>query len=221
MGRTKMKDTKGFITCKVCERAFKLINEDHIKIFSNVNEELDDAIDDAMSVMTKEEWNKLLDEPFYKHLNDDRHCPNAHCKVCDENNKSYNLFTTRQQHYSHNRKYHSCKNQMTGRTGFTARIRKDVATMCERHLIKISKYQREGNKLKYPKIELSITDYEDGSMDEIMEQSFIDKQEKKEKQVEALKKKRMKKKNDKIMADLARQIELHEIETGKPISDLV
>ena len=221
MGRKKMKDQEGYITCRVCERAFKLNKKEHQKLFIYINEDLDSAIDDAMVVMSKEEWKELLEEPFYKHLNDDRHCPNAHCKVCDENNKSYDLFKTRQQHYSHNRKYHSCKNQMTGRTGFTARIRKDVATMCERHLIKISKYQREGNKLKYPKIELSIIDYEDGSMDEIMEQSFIEKQEKKEKQVEALKKKRKKKNHDKIMADLARQIEEHEIETGKPISDLV
>ena len=81
--------------------------------------------------------------------------------------------------------------------------------MCEKELLNIVKYKNEGNRLKYPKIELTITGYEDISIDEYTDQNIKENEEiLKQKELEK-KRNKKKKEHDKINKDLKEIIELH------------
>lgn len=218
MGRNKIRNQEGYIACSVCERTFKLLDEKHQHIFSYVNEDLEDAINDAMNDMSRTDWDKLTNEPFYKHLDsEEMMCPNARCKVCDEKDKSYDIFKTRQQHCYHDICYHKPKDQMLGKTGYSVAIKKEVDRLCKQKLIEMRKFAQEGNRLKYPKIELIITEYDDGRKDDFMEKETKEKKEMIEKQKEEIKINKRKKEHDKINNELAKLIKQNNIDMGLKI----
>mgnify|MGYP003660376709 CR=1 FL=1 len=204
----KKKNQEGYIQCPVCERAFKLKDEQFRKMFTmNVNEDLHDSISDFVN--EKPHNIKLLKaEPFFQHLNTHYHCPVSRCDICHSKDPcTLKLFTTRHQRNSHIKKHHQVKEQMKGRTGFSIRIREEVLRQTQRQINKLIELQKDFN-LEYPTIEVRITDYQGSPKDSIQKLTLEEKTKKKEEHYGKIKKTNTKKKHNKILKELEEQMEV-------------
>jgi len=207
MGRVKKKNQEGYIQCPVCERAFKLKDEQFRKMFTlNVNEDLHDSIRDFVN--QKPHNIKLLEaEPFFQHLNSHHHCHISRCDICHNKDPcTLKLFTTRHQRNSHINKHHKVKEQIKGRTGFSLQIREEVLRQTRQHINKMMELQKDFN-LDYPTIEVRITGYQGSPKDSIQKLTLEEKTIKKEEHYGKIKKTKTKKKHNKILKNLEEQIE--------------
>lgn len=207
----KKKNQEGYITCKVCEKAFKIINKKFEYPLSNyINEDLEDYCDD----LPFEEYELIRQEPFHLHLNEHQHCPGSRCELChNEEGCKLKLFETRHQRNYHMKQVHSTKDQMKGRTGFNTLIREEVLRQTQQHINKMMEIQKDYD-LVYPTIEVKITGYQGKSKDIIQKETLEEKTKKKEENLIKLKKQRQKKEHEKILANLQLQIEAQIAEVG-------
>mgnify|MGYP003148615389 FL=1 len=204
MGRVKMKGKEDTVKCRVCDKHFKILNpEKFTKIFKyTINEDLKSAIQE----LSLEDFDLIQDEPFYQHLDLNQGkgygmCPGARCKECDRRGRYYKLFETRNQRNYHMRHAHKVDDQLTGRTGFTSKIREEVMRQTQRL---ISQLQDEQNDwiLKMPNIEVSMTDYKLEKKSEHIAKLSQEKQEEKQEHKKEMSKKRKKKEHEDTLAQL-------------------
>ena len=207
----KKKNQEGYITCKVCDRAFKVLNKKFEYPLSNyINENLEDYCDD----LPFEDYELITQEPFYQHLNEHQHCPGSRCEICHEKEDcKLKLFQTRHQRNYHMKQVHSTKDQMKGRTGFNSLIREEVLRQTQQHINKMMEIQKDYD-LVYPIIEVKITGYQGKSKDIIQKESYVEKQKQKEENKQKLKIKKRVKKYEKINRNLQLQIEAQIAEVG-------
>lgn len=212
MGRIKKKNQEGYIQCPICEKAFKLKDEQFRSMFKLfVNESLHESIKDFI---TEKPHNIeiIKKEPFFQHLNQYQHCPLSRCNLCHSSNPgSLKLFTTRHQRNFHIKQKHQDKEQIKGRTGFNALIREEVLRQCQNQINKMMDLQKDYN-LIYPTIEVRITGYKGESKDLIEKESLHKKEIKKEEHYAKIKKTKTVNKHNKIIKDQKDLMELHGLE---------